>query len=275
MTRTARAPPALRIARRCARRIALRTPARAFPALARRLSAFPARPRSIALRRAPIPETQHYPFDTTHPVAEAPLKLASLLAAAAFLAANPFRAGDNAGRSQYEQQDVRYLQHISHKASEPPVTPVVPGSLAPDFSYQTPDDEWHRLSDLLEQGPVLMLIGARDPQLAALEKERGRLLDLGVIPVAVIDGNARTARSATQRLDLSFTLIADPQSVIAGQFNAISQDTGAPAPCWFVIDRKRQVRALDRTGLPGEGYASIAIDALALPAAGIALPARR
>lgn len=203
------------------------------------------------------------------------MKLASLLAAAAFLAVNPFQAGDTASRSRYEQQDVRQMQSIARKASEPPVTPVVPGSFAPDFSYQTPDDEWHRLSDLLEQGPVLMLIGARDPQLAALERERDRLLDLGVVPVAVIDGHARAARSAAQRLDLAFTLVADPQSVIAGQFNAISRDTGAPAPCWFVIDRQRRVRALDRTGLLKEGWAAIAIDALALPAPGVALPARR
>ena len=203
------------------------------------------------------------------------MKLASLLAAAAFLAANPFYAGDTASRSQHEPQDVRQLQTIARRANEPPVTPVVPGSIAPDFSYQTPDDEWHRLSDLLEQGPVLMLIGARDPHLAALEAERSRLLDLGVVPVAVIDGHARAARAAAQRLDVAFTLIADPQAVIAGQFNALSQDTGAPVPCWFVIDRKRRVRALDRTGLPKEGYASIAIDALALPAPGVSMPATR
>lgn len=203
------------------------------------------------------------------------MKLASLLAAAAFLAVNPFHAGDTASRSRHQEQDIRQLQHLARKANEPPVTPVVPGGIAPDFSYQTPDDEWHRLSDLLAQGPVLLLLGARDPQLAALQAEREALLDAGVVPVAVLDGHTRAARATTQRLDLAYTLIADPRSVIAGQFNALAPETGAAQPCWFVIDRSGRVRALDRTGLPEKGYLAIARDALALPREGVALPAAR
>jgi len=200
------------------------------------------------------------------------LKLASLMAAAALMAANPFNVGDTASRSRYQDQDVIQLQNLARDASEPPITPVVPGSIAPDFSYQTPDDEWHRLRDLIAQGPVLMLIGPRDANLTALEKDRERLLDLGVIPVAVIDGPARMARASAVRLELHYTLVADPQAVIAGQFNALAPRSGQPQPCWFVIDRQRRVRALDRTGLPAKGYVQIAREALALPAEGVSLP---
>jgi peroxiredoxin len=203
------------------------------------------------------------------------LKLASLLAVAALVAVNPFDAGDTASRSRHLENDVQNLQSLTRKATEPSPTPVVPGGYAPDFSYETPDHVWRRLQDLLEQGPVLMVIGARDPQLAALERERERLLDLGVIPVAVLDGGARETRTATKRLKLRYTTISDPRSVIAGQFNALSPSTNAPQPCWFVIDRNRRVRALDRMGLPEKGYAAIAIRALALPAPGVALPATR
>jgi peroxiredoxin len=203
------------------------------------------------------------------------LKLASLLAAAALMATNPFQVGDSANRSRYQEEDVMNLQSLARKANEPPVTPVVPGSLAPDFAYESHDREWYHLHDLLDQGSVMLVIGARDAQLAALEQERDRLMDLGVLPVAVIDGHARSARAASDRLSLRYTVVADPQSVIAGQFNALARGTGAPQPCWFVIDRHRHVRALDRTGLPKSGYASIAIEALALPADGAALPASR
>ncbi len=200
------------------------------------------------------------------------MKLATLLAAAALLAVNPLHVGDTANRSQYDQVDVQNLQRLANKATEPPVTPVVPGSVAPDFSYQTPDNEWHHLHDLLEQGPVLMLFGGRDPQFTALENEREQLLDLGVLPVAIVDGHARAASAAVKRLGLAYNVIPDPQGVIAGLFNAVEPRTDATQPCWFVIDRQRRVRALDRTGLPEQGYADIAIEALALPKKGTSLP---
>lgn len=203
------------------------------------------------------------------------MKLATLLAAAALLATNPLYIGDTSSRSRHQDQDVQNLQKLARRANEPPVTPVVPGSVAPDFSYQTPDGKWRHLSDLLAQGPALMLVGTRDAQLTSLEKERARLLDLGVVPVAVLDGNARTVRAAVRRLGLHFTVIADPRAVIAAQFNALEPGTGAPLPCWFVIDRERRVCALDRTGLPEAGYDEIARDALAIPAPGVSLPATK
>lgn len=203
------------------------------------------------------------------------MKLATLLAAAALLATNPLYIGDTSSRSRHQEQDVQNLQKLARRANEPPVTPVVPGSIAPDFSYQTSDGKWHHLRDLLAHGPVLMIVGARDPQLTALEKERERLLELGVVPVAVFDGNARTVRGAIRRLGVRFTVIADARTVIAGQFNALEAGTGAPLPCWFVIDRERRVCALDRTGLPERGYVEIARDALAIPAPGVSLPATK
>jgi hypothetical protein len=97
------------------------------------------------------------------------LKLASLLAAAALMATNPLHIGDTASRNRYQDDDVQNLQSLARKASEPPVTPVVPGSVAPDFSFQGADNEWWHLSDLIEQGAVLLVIGARDAHLGELE----------------------------------------------------------------------------------------------------------
>jgi hypothetical protein len=61
--------------------------------------------------------------------------------------------------------------------------------------------------------------------------------------------------------------------VIAEQFNSLEPTTRHTRPGWFVIDRGGRVRSLDRTGLPEEGFASIAAKALAIPVPGIALPA--
>jgi peroxiredoxin len=200
------------------------------------------------------------------------LKFAGLLAAAALMAANPLQPGDTASRSRYENEDIRSLQNLSRSAPEPEATPVVKGSLAPDFSYQTSDGEWSRLHDMLAQGAVLLVLGARDEHITAIEAEREKLLDLGVLPVAVLDANSRTVRASSRRLGVHYTIVADPRSVIAEQFNALAPKTSAALPCWFVIDRKGRVRALDRTGLPASGYAEIATKALALPLPGVSLP---
>lgn len=203
------------------------------------------------------------------------MKLAMAMAVAALLAANPFHAGDDASRSRHLDHDAQNLQKLTRKPSEPAPTPIVPGSAAPDFTWETSTREWRKLHDLLAQGPVLLVIAAREPQLEALERERNALLDLGVIPAAVVDHSVRSAEDAAKRLKLGYTMIPDPRAVIARQFNALAPKTNAPEPCWFVIDRKGTVRALDRTGLPEKGYAKIAREALALPAPDAALPATR
>ena len=91
------------------------------------------------------------------------------------------------------------------------------------------------------------------------------LVDLGVIPVAVLPSRLGTTRAAAQRLDLRYPVLADPQNVIASQFNAVDPATGRQLPAWFVLDPKRRVLALGRSELPTRGYADLAIEALGVP----------
>src|SRR5262249_43780647 len=65
---------------------------------------------------------------------------------------------------------------IEGRPSETPPTEVCVGDIAPDFSFQGPDARWRRLRDITDQGPVLLVFGAGEPTLQALEHERESLL---------------------------------------------------------------------------------------------------
>lgn len=157
--------------------------------------------------------------------------------------------------------------------AEPPTTEVVAGEDAPDFSFESPDGRWRRLKDLTGQGHVLLVFGADDAALRALERERERLMDRGITPVAVMDRRAGACWSAATRLQLRYTLVPDPQRVIAIQFNSLEPRTRRAIPAWFVVDRRGRVRGLDRRGLPATGYAAMAARALQLPSHDITIPA--
>jgi AhpC/TSA family protein len=148
---------------------------------------------------------------------------------------------------------------------EPPATEVCLGDIAPDFAYQGPDARWRRLHDLVAEAPTLLVFGANDGVLRIIEGEREALMDLGVIPVAVVGSRLGVARSIVNRLGLRYTVLADPQAVIAAQYNALDPASGRQFPCWFMLDARRRVRALGRQGLPLRGYADLAADALGVP----------
>jgi len=159
-------------------------------------------------------------------------------------------------------------QHTSRFAfrSEPPISEVRVGDPAPNFAYQGFDGRWARLHHLVDQGPVLLLLGLSEPQMATLERERDGLLGLGVIPVAIVDRTPGQARSLVRRLGLRFTVLADSRLVIASQFNAT--DLGRVTPSWFVVDARLRVRALSRGRVPSEDYVRLCARALALPMPG-------
>lgn len=164
---------------------------------------------------------------------------------------------------------------LSVRPVEAPATEVCLGDVAPDFSYQGVDARWRRLRDLVADAPVLLVFGANEAALRNLEGEREALMDLGVIPVAVVDSRIGVARAIVNRHELRFTVLADPQGTIAAQYNAVDPANGRQLPVWFVLDPKRRVRALGRQGLPQRGYAELAAGGLGLPSKAEAMPAAR
>jgi len=157
---------------------------------------------------------------------------------------------------------------------EPPTTEVRIGDVAPDFSYQAFDGRWRRLHELRAQGPVLLVFVPDENELRSMERQRARLLDLGVVPVAVLDVSPRATLGLVQKLGLQFSVLSDPRSVIAEQFNAIDWRTHATQAAWFLLDAKGMVRALDRGSFPDEPVA-MAAQALGRPAPGTAVPTSR
>ncbi len=161
---------------------------------------------------------------------------------------------------------------LSPASTEPAATVVLPGDVAPDVSWEAIGSRTLRLRDLRAHGHVLLLFSPTEAQLRALERDRDRLLSLRVVPAAVLDRSAAGAASLARRLALQFTVIPDPEGVIADQFNALDPATRRMAPAWFVVDHTGKVRALDRTRVPDGGFVPLASAALALPAPDAALP---
>ena len=164
---------------------------------------------------------------------------------------------------------------LTSRPVDTPATEVCQGDIAPDFSYQGADARWRHLRDLVADHPVLLVFGVDEATLRTLESEREALMDQGVLPVAVVGSRLGATRTMAERQGLRFTVLADPQGVIASQFNAIDPANGRRLPAWFVLDGERRVRALGRSGLPQHGYVALASAALGLPPESATLPSSR
>jgi len=199
------------------------------------------------------------------------MKLPSFMLVAGMAAAVSLQSGDYVTHTP-PAGGTQSPQSLRPKPPEPPGVLVGVGDSAPNFSHQTEDNRWGRLRDLLLQGPALLVFGARDGELQALERDRDALLALGVVPVAVLDARGGTAWSTARRLALRFPVIPDARRVIAAQFNLVDDSGPRTLPAWFVVDRRGRVRALRRGELPRRGYPRLAADALGLPARDEALP---
>lgn len=162
---------------------------------------------------------------------------------------------------------------VQGRIPEPPATIVRVGDPAPNFAFEGYGGRAMRLHHLLDQGPVLLVFGAREADLRRLQQQRDALLDLGVIPVAVVDAAPRTTRSLVKRLGLQYTVLADSRGVIAGQFNVV--EGGRILPGWFALDARGRICGLVRGALPAVDYARLCARALAIPMAGASFNSSR
>ncbi len=136
--------------------------------------------------------------------------------------------------------------------SSAPGPDVIAGAPAPDFAYRSTEQRWTRLDDALAGGDVLLVIGAGEPQIVQLQRERAALIAHGVIPIAVIDMKDSPAWSLAQRLGVTFSLLSDPRHDIASAYRVAESADGRPGQAWFAIDRDGRVRACGRRldGIP-------------------------
>jgi peroxiredoxin len=150
---------------------------------------------------------------------------------------------------------------------------IVPGSGAPDFSYENLAGGHARLRDLRAQGHVLLVFAATEDQLARLQGESDALERLGIVPVAVLDWRPGACRNVVKKLGLTYPVVPDPARTIGAQYNVLDARTRQDAPAWFVVDRRGRVRGLDRFDFPRESWSSVAANALGLPNGDVSVPA--
>ena len=199
------------------------------------------------------------------------MKFTGLLIAVVVAASLPLQPGDQ--ETQPSPSNEGQTATLSRRAPEPPSSPLLVGDRAPKFSWQGEDGHTVNLQDLYAQGNLLVVFGANDATLRTIENERDPLLDLGVVPVAVVNARNGAVWSTGRRLGLHFPLVPDSRRVLAGQFDAVDEIRQTALPAWFVVDRGGRVRALHREGLPESGFPRLAATVLAIPAKDVPLPA--
>lgn len=158
---------------------------------------------------------------------------------------------------------------VSGSASAPRSSTPVPisGELAPDFTYQSQEYLWQNLHNILEHSAVMLVFGAGDEQLLAIERDRETLTAHGVTPLAVVDRRDVDAWTMVRRLNLGYSLLADPRSVLGEQYGVIDATSRRSQPAWFVIDRAGHVCQSGLGPLPRHGYGDLAAAALKSTAA--------
>lgn len=133
-------------------------------------------------------------------------------------------------------------------------TTVVTGQPAPDFVFRSHEYGWRKLSDVLEQGSVLLVFGGTDTQLRSLQSSYRPLLEAGVVPMVVTALPSSDARKAIERCEVSYSLLSDPHDEIATQFGLTSGEFQG----WYLIDGKGRVRGHGMGELPGHDWARLA-----------------
>lgn len=155
---------------------------------------------------------------------------------------------------------------VDHTApvAEFPGMPAV-GAAAPDFTYQSHDMLWQNLHDMLEQGSVLLVFGANEEQLRQLEHEREALLRQGVVPVVVQDRRDHDVWATVRRLNLNYSLLADPHCVLSEQFGVLDRTSRQERSAWFVVDRSGHVRGAGSGSLPSQDWTGLTAGLLGQP----------
>jgi peroxiredoxin len=138
------------------------------------------------------------------------------------------------------------------------------GNRAPDFQYQSYDELWQNLHNVLEHGDVLLVFGATDVDLRMLERERETLVKGGLIPLAVVEKSDRDVWASVRRLGLTFSLMADPRGAIGAQYGVYDPSLGHSLGSWFLIDRKGKVRS-SGIGMPAQSWLALASNAFGRP----------
>ena len=146
-------------------------------------------------------------------------------------------------------------------AAHAPGGPPHVGDAAPDFDFQAVDHAWRRFHEFYEQGDVLLVFGATDAELVAIERSSDALLAAGVVPIAIVGDRDADAWKRIERGRLTYSLLSDPRGDLAGRFGVVDA-TGRARFAWLVIDRSGRVRGVGDARPAAAAWPQLASSAL-------------
>jgi peroxiredoxin len=203
------------------------------------------------------------------------MKLSGIVVVLVLIAAVAQRPGDGTTTAPSNPGTASAPQPLTPSATEPLPSPVGVGDMVPSVSFQPLDGASTTLRAVAAQGPILLLVAPDRQALDALQRERDRLVEFGVVPIAFLNLRAGEVRALRKQLGLTFVTVPDSRRVVAGQLNCVDLERQRVAPSWFVVDRNGRVRGLRRNQMPEGGWRSIAATALGRPSREIAIPATK
>ena len=151
---------------------------------------------------------------------------------------------------------------VASVSAAAPAPRPVSGDTAPDFVYQSHEELWQSLHNMLEQGSVLLVFGAGDEQLRSLEQERDELVRQGILPVAVIERRDADVWSTVRRLNLTYSLLSDPKASIAEQYGVLDPAAHRAHAAWFVINRSGRISGAGESVSGSGEWTHLALQAL-------------
>lgn len=138
-----------------------------------------------------------------------------------------------------------------HLAAPETAASTAATSPAPDFALATAWG-WHSFRELHDEHPVVLVFGADDAALVAIEKSRAALAARGV-EIAAVTGDSDGANwDRIERLGLHYALWSDPSARLAVLFGLDASTTG-----WCRIDAAGRVAELRQGVLPQDLAAAL------------------
>lgn len=143
-----------------------------------------------------------------------------------------------------------------------PVPSMTIGSVAPDFEYRSSDFGWRRLSDVLDQGNVLLVFGDSDDQLRSLQSWRAQLAEAGIVPMLVTSMNLEATWNAVVRCDVTYSGLSDPSGDVATKFCTTDGSAAHAFTGWVLVDARGRVRGFGGQPPVAPNWAAVANAAL-------------
>ena len=138
-----------------------------------------------------------------------------------------------------------------HFAAPETSSSTAAASPAPDFALATAWG-WHSFREVHEEHPVVLVFGADDAALAAIEKSRAALDARGVEIAAVTSDSDGANWDRIERLGLHYALWSDPHARLAALFGLEGSTAG-----WCRIDAAGRVTERRQGVLPQELAAAL------------------